>query len=241
MHDFLSELGFTFGRWMDQAGMLAPRVVEAGIVFAVGWLLAVIFRRLAVAALRRGRFDVTSHRLGLSRLLAQGGAEVSPSSAIAEMLYWLVLAGALLQALSVLQIAELNGFIAGTVTFLEHLVIAFVIAAGGYVVSLFFGRAALIAAANAHLRPARWIGAGVQGLIILFTLALALEQLGLAPGVVRDAFAILFGGVVLALALAFGIGGRTVARDILEQRWKQEHTGSPDHPDDRPAAELRHQ
>jgi hypothetical protein len=235
MRDFFSELSFTLQQFLGAAAALAPRVVAALVILALGVLVATLVRRFALVLLRRSRFDVTSHRLGLAGLLARGGAEMAPSEVVASMLYWLVLAGSILQGLSALDLPSVDRFVGGTVSFLTRLVVACLVAAGGYVVSLFFGRAALIAAANAHMRPARWIAAGVQGFIVLFAAALALEQLGIAPGVVRDAFSILFGGVVLALALAFGIGGQTVAREILEQHWRH------DHPDrDRERDELRH-
>lgn len=235
MHDFLYELTYSLGQWANAARTLAPRVVAALLIVAIGILVAWLVRRLALALLTRSRFDVTSHRLGLSALVAKGGVERSPSALVASMLYWLVLAGAILQGLTALQLPAMDRFVSNTVAWLSRLVAAFLIAVLGYVVSIFFGRAALIAAVNARLRPARWIAAGVQWLIILFTSALALEQLGLAPGVVRDAFSILFGGVVLALALAFGIGGQTVAREILEQRWRHEQEER-----DREPGEIRH-
>ena len=237
MDVFLQGLADTFRNWWNVLLLLAPRAVAAMVFVVLAILVAALVRRALRFLLRRMQFDVTSHRLGLTRLLRQGGTEISPSDAVASFASGLVLAGGILQGLSALQVPSVDNAVSAIVTFLEHLVVAFVIAAGGYIVSRFFGRAALIAAANAHLRGARWIAAAVEGLILLFSTALALEHLGLAPDVVRDAFSILFGGVVLALALAFGLGGRSVAQEILEQAWHPEHPAPPDH---EPPSELRH-
>ncbi len=237
MDVFLQGLADTFRGWWDAVLVLAPRTVAAIVFVVLGVLAASLVRWLLRASLRRIQFDVTSHRLGLTRLLRQGGSEIAPSDAVASVASGLVLAGGILQGLSALQVPAVDSAVNSIVTFLERLIVAFVIAAGGYIISRFFGRAALIAAANAHLRGARWIGTAVEGLILLFATALALEYLGLAPDVVRDAFSILFGGVVLALALAFGLGGRSVAQEILEQAWHHEHPAiaDPDSP-----SELRH-
>lgn len=237
METFLRGLADTFDTWWNAALMLAPRAVAAVVFVVLGILAAAVVRRLVRWVLRRVQFDVTSHRLGLTRLVQQGGSEITPTDAVASMASGLVLAGGVLQGLTALQIAQVDNAVDSAVTFLERLVVALLIAAGGYIVSRFFGRAALIAAANAHLRAARWIAAAVEGLIVLFSSALALEHLGLAPDVVRDAFSILFGGVVLALALAFGLGGRGVAADILQQAWHHEH---PTPPDADASSELRH-
>ncbi len=238
MEVFLQGLAETFRTWVDAALGLAPRAVACVVFVVLGVLAARIVRWLMRALLRRVDFDVTAHRWGLTRLVRQGGSEITPTDAVASMASGLVLAGGVLQGLTALQVAQVDNAVDASVTFLERLVVALLIAAGGYIVSRFFGRAALIAAANAHLRAARWIAAGVEGLIVLFSTALALEHLGLAPDVVRDAFSILFGGVVLALALAFGLGGRGVAAEILQQAWHHEHPLPPDGAD--ATSELRH-
>jgi len=53
---------------------------------------------------------------------------------------------------------------------------------------------------------------------------MAMEQLGIARGTVLAAFTIIFGGLVFALALAFGLGGKDIARKYLERRFKLEET-----------------
>jgi hypothetical protein len=84
----------------------------------------------------------------------------------------------------------------------------------------------LIAAVNAEWRAARLVAYCVQGLILLFAVSISLEQLGLGRTTIVAAFSILFGGIVLALAIAFGLGGRDLAKEFLEQRVKGEERRS---------------
>ena len=87
----------------------------------------------------------------------------------------------------------------------------------GALVSGFVRRSVLIAAVNAGLAPARLLATVAQtGLMVLF-IAMALEHLGLGRQVILTSFTILFGGVVLALSLAFGLAGRDLARELLER------------------------
>ena len=90
----------------------------------------------------------------------------------------------------------------------------------GLLLANFFAEATLIATVNAQIQEARLIANLVRWGIGLFTAAMVLTQLGIAKEIVVSAFSILFGGVVLALALAVGLGARHIAREALERRWR---------------------
>jgi len=96
--------------------------------------------------------------------------------------------------------------------------------------SMFFSGGALIGLVNAQVRSAKLIAGLFQILILIFFSAMAIEQLGIARGIVVATFAISFGGVVLATAIAFGLGGKEMAKDILERRFKgaKEEKAKPD-------------
>ena len=79
----------------------------------------------------------------------------------------------------------------------------------------------LIAAVNARLPEARLLARAVYWAVLLFAAATALTHLGIGKEMVLVAFGITFGGMVLALALAFGLGGRGLAREILERRLRR--------------------
>jgi hypothetical protein len=85
----------------------------------------------------------------------------------------------------------------------------------------FLAEAALIAAVNAQIHEARFVAYLVRWTLYLFTGAMVLTQLGIAKEIVVAAFCIIFGGIVLALAIAIGLGGRHLARNILERRLRR--------------------
>ena len=84
----------------------------------------------------------------------------------------------------------------------------------GYVIAGFVSRAVLIAAVNSGYHYAKIIAEAVRLCLIVMILAMVLEQLNVAPSIVNAAFSIMFGGVVIALAIAFGAGGIDAARKI---------------------------
>ena len=107
-------------------------------------------------------------------------------------------------------------------SFLPPLFTAALILLVGWLVANFLSQGVLIAAVNARLPEARLVARGVYWGVVLFSVATALAHVGIGKEMVLVAFGITFGGVVFALALAFGLGGRAVARHILERRLRRE-------------------
>ena len=106
------------------------------------------------------------------------------------------------------------------ILYLPNVFVATVILFFGYMLSNFLGRTALITAVNAGLKLSGLIGRFVKLTIFLLAVTMALEQLGIGRETIIISFAIIFGGIVLALATAFGLGGRDIAKEYLEKKIK---------------------
>ncbi len=122
------------------------------------------------------------------------------------------------------KIADLKevDLLVGIPSFKSAKTIALIVLANGPFLGNFLGRAALIASVNAGVRLSSLLSKGVKTVIMLFALAMSLEQLGIGRSTVIAAFTVVFGGVVLAPALAFGLGGQDLARRLIEKRFKKE-------------------
>jgi len=112
--------------------------------------------------------------------------------------------------------------------YLPNVFVAIIIVILGYMLGNFLGRAALIASVNAGMQLSRLFGRVVRYLIFILSVLIALEQLGIGKETVLLAFAILFSGIVLAMAIAFGLGGRDLAREFLEKRLAERPGGDDD-------------
>ena len=88
----------------------------------------------------------------------------------------------------------------------------------------YLARSALISAVNMQVRSARLIGLGVKWMVLLLSAAMALNQLSIGGQILTLAFGILFGGIVLALALAVGLG----SKDVVSRTWEQQSSRPPD-------------
>ena len=191
---------------------LLAAVVIVGFGVVVAWLLRFVTRRVLVLA----RFDRYVDSLGGGQILGRADVRVLPSALAANAVFWLVLVSFIMAALAALHVAFVDQVIAGFFLYLPNLFAALLILFGGSLLASFLSRAALLSAVNAELPSPRAIALMVKFVIAILTFAMALEQLKIARSIVLAAFIISFGSVMLALALAFGLGGRGVVARLLE-------------------------
>jgi hypothetical protein len=114
--------------------------------------------------------------------------------------------------------------------YLPRVFVALALFVLGTLLGAFIRRTVLIAAVNAGMPSARFLAAGAQAAVMALAIAMALEQLGVGRQIIVMAFAIVFGGVVFALALALGWGGHELARDALQRLFRRQPTDAA--PDD---------
>lgn len=197
---------------------ILPNVLAMMILLLVGLGIAWGMGNLTERLLRVIGLDRLCDRIGIAAALLRGGIKADPSCVIGRITYWLIVIFAATASLGALDVAPINEAAHSLLSYIPHLVTASVIGIIGYLVSNFMSQAVLIAAVNAGLPPARWIAAGTRWGIQLLTVAMALEQLGIAQHIVVVGFGITWGGLVLAAALALGLGGKDLAKDFLERR-----------------------
>lgn len=194
-----------------------PRLMAALVVVLVGWLGGMLIRGALRRVLKGGAFDSWFERIGLASLLRRAGWEAPPSTCLSGLVYWGVLATAAMLSLTAFEMPLLDRMATEFFLFLPRLGVALVILGSGLLLSGFLARAVLLASVNADFPVPRVVASAVRLLVIMLSAAMALEQVGIATTMVGVAFSIAFGGVMLGLALAFGIGGQDLARDLLRR------------------------
>ncbi|HHD10827.1 MAG TPA: hypothetical protein ENK42_00155 [Deltaproteobacteria bacterium] len=201
--------------------MFIPHLMVLVVIVVIGLVVALAARAITARLLSAIGFDTWSAKLGFASLLQKGGVAMSPSQFSSQLVYWFILIVFGLAALSTLGTEITDTIVSRSLEYIPRLISAGLLLVIGWLVASFIARAILIACVNAGVVYARFIADGVKILILILIFAMAFEELHIAPGMVKIAFSILFGGIVLALALAFGLGGRDVARKILEERIKK--------------------
>jgi len=208
---FLTSLQAFWG----QIALFLPKLLAALVLLLGGWMLA----RLLRAAVRRGLealgFARMAERSGLEALLRQGGVELSLAGIIAGVVFWLVLLVVAVSAANSLGLDAVAGLVNRVALFLPNVVVAILVLVFGTLFARFLNRL-LFTWLNGIKAPAALVlSTGTEYAVQVFALFIALEQLEIGTRLLTVAFAIAFGGLVFALALAFGLGGRDWAADRI--------------------------
>ena len=218
MWAFLTEvIQKTLAGFGERMAAFGPNILAMLVILVAGVLVAGSLHFALKLALPWLGFDRFAERLGLEMILRKGGITRPASAALAVVVAWAVLAVFVLLAIGALNLQFAMDLVSRTFTYLPQVLIAAALLVLGGLVSAFLRRSVLIAAVNAGLPSARLLAGAVHTALMVLFVAMALEHLGVGRQVILTSFTILFGGVVLALSLAFGLAGRDLAREFLER------------------------
>jgi hypothetical protein len=210
----------SLNRFLAKVITFVPNLLAMITILIIGFLIAWIVKILLLRFLKAIQFDKVSERWGLTHILSKGGMTYSPANLLSGFFYWVIVLITLILGINALEVAATQNFIARFFNYLPNLFAAVIILAIGYLIAIFLSQAALIAAVNAQIDSARLLARVVRWFVIILSLTMALYQLGIAESIIIVAFTVIFGGIVLALAIAFGWGGRELAKDFLEKLYK---------------------
>lgn len=226
-------------------GLLA--FLLAVVVMAlIGALFAVVLRK----ALSSMHFDerlASRQAPGALTNVSEWSPANSPTLLISRAVLWLCLLAGVAIGLTAFNasFSETNNVSLFFLPYVTHIVGAALLIIGGTLLARFLARSVLIGAVNAQLQYARFLSLGIKWLVLVLTAAMALDHLRIGGGIVELAFGILFGGIVLTLALAIGLGSRDLVSRSIEKTIDKPTTLHPDlseHPrsDTSQAPPLRH-
>jgi hypothetical protein len=198
-----------------------PRLLAMLIIVVVGWVVARLAKAILPRILNFVRFNSLFVKAGVTQVLTKA-ALPTPSEMLARLVFWVLWITFILFGLEALQIPALQEEISALFRVLPQIFVALVILFVGGLIANFASRATLLAAVNANSPSPRLISTVVRFVIIALAVTMALERIGLGRGVVLIAFSTFFGAMMFGLALAFGLGGRDLAKELLERRFLEE-------------------
>jgi hypothetical protein len=218
-------------KFMGKVIAFLPNLLAMITILIVGLVVAWFVRILLHRLFRAIQLDKRSASWGLAVALSKEGVPYSMSHLLSRFFYWLIVLVTLLLGINALELKVTQLLISQFFTYLPHVFAAVLILVVGYLLAAFLAQAALVAAVNAQMESARVFSRIVRWFIIILSLTMALYHLGIAERVIIAAFSITFGGIVLALAIAFGWGGKELAKDFLEKQYRRKvkKNEEPDH------------
>ncbi len=223
----LDTLRETLGSFVHALVLFLPRVLSMLVIMAAGFLVALVLKAMVRRIFGIATFRKYCDSAGLTQMMRKA-ALPPPVEFLGQVIFWVVWIVFIVLGIDALGISALREQISRFFMFLPQIFVAMIVLFIGLLIANFFSRATLLAAANANYPSARLLSNLVRLLILIFFVTMALEQIGLGRHVVLIAFSIAFGAVMMGTAIAFGLGGRDVARQVLEKQFLHKESSEKD-------------
>ncbi|KPK68108.1 MAG: hypothetical protein AMJ84_11735 [Acidithiobacillales bacterium SM23_46] len=205
--------------FMVEVGQFFPKLLVAAIILVAGWMVAKLVRVGLAKGLKLVNFNVLAERAGMDDFLKQGDIKTDTVGILALLAYWLVILLALMMAFNSLGLTYVTDLVGRVVLFVPKVIVAVVILAIGAYFARFVARVVSTYAKNVGIEDADLLGRISMYAIMVFVVLIALDQVNIGGDIIRQTFLIVLAGGVLALAIAFGIGGQKWAGQILDRWW----------------------
>jgi Mechanosensitive ion channel, conserved TM helix len=214
-------LGQSMQRFVTQLAGVLPKIMALVVAIVVSILLAWVLAALVRRLLSSIRFDERLTRWGLSSV-TELAPLTSPTLLVSRATGLFVLLMGLLIGIASFDV-ELTALLVRTIFgYMPNVMGALLVLLVGNIIARFVARSVLIGAVNMNFQYARLLSVGVKWLVMVLTVAMALEHLRIASGIVELAFGILFGGIVLTLALAIAFNSKELVTKSLDRDLKKD-------------------
>jgi len=208
----------SFNAVITQITDFLPKLLAALVLLFIGWLIAKAVRSGVRRLLAIAHFDRLAEKAGIEEFLKHGEMHVTLGGIISEVSYWLVLLIVLVTVSSGLGLTAVANLFNRVALYLPNIIVAVFIIIFGTLLARFINRLVFAWLRNLGVEGALTISTVAEYSVQIFAVFVALEQLAIGTQLLTTAFAILFGSICLALALAFGLGGREWAAGVI-QKW----------------------
>lgn len=202
--------------WTQLAGFV-PQLLAALLLLFVGWIFASLIRTGVVKLLDVLKFDELSQKTGIDAFLKQGNIHASLSRIVANLIYWLFILVMIVMVSNSLGLHTVAELFNRVVLYIPNIIVAILVLVFGVLLARFINRLVFAYLNNMGVEGALTLSTISEYAVIIFVIFVALEQLEIGTQLLTAAFQIGFGAIGLALALAFGLGGRDWAAGVIRR------------------------
>lgn len=194
-----------------------PRIIGAILLLTLGWMIAKVIRKGIIRFLKLVKVDVLAEKSGIEDFLLRGGVKYTTVTILANLVYWSIMFTVTLAVLNSLGLQAAAELFNKIILYIPNVFVAVLVLIFGTLFAKLFRGVSYTYLNNVGIGGAEVVSAIAQYAILIFVVSIALEQLSIGGQILVSAFQLAFGALCLALALAFGLGGRDWAAQILEK------------------------
>ncbi|MFZ7112714.1 MAG: mechanosensitive ion channel family protein [Desulfatiglandales bacterium] len=198
-----------------------PELIGAVIIFVIGLIIAKLIKKAVVKLLRIIRFDSATEKTGVKGFLEKGNILKTPSEILGLLVYWFIMILVLVASLDALGLPIVSDILNDIFLYIPNVVAAIIVLILGTMFANLLSAIVRTAASNAGFATAEALSKVAFFAVVFFSVSIALIHLGIGADIVAATFIIAFGATALALALAFGLGGKDAAAEYLK-RWLED-------------------
>jgi len=209
-----------FGDLSERVIGYIPNLLGALLIFIVGWIVAVGLERLIVKILQMLRADKLTDATGMKETWEKFGVDFSLSKFIGALVKWFLIIIFLIAATEVLGLAQVSAMLTQVFQFIPQIIVAVLILMAAALLGNFLERVVKASAESAGVSASNFVGALAKWAVLIFALLAALVQLQVAPQMIQTLFMGLVAMFAIAGGLAFGLGGRDLAAELLDRARK---------------------
>jgi len=193
-----------------------PKLLAVLVILLIGWVVAKVARFAVRRLLDLMHFDRFAQKSGLEAFMSHSNLELSLSGIISQIVFWLVMVLFIITGANALGLTEVAVLLGQLANYLPHIIVAILVLIFGTLLARFVNRLVFAWLYSIKFSRALAVSTSAEYGVQILALFMALEQLGVGMQLIHSLFIIVFGAFFLALAIAFGLGGRDWAARVIE-------------------------
>lgn len=202
--------------WTGFIGFL-PSFLGAVIMFIIGLAIATVLGKLSAQIIRILRIDSILEKIGFKKSLERANLNLNSSKFIGELVRWFFIIVFLMAATDILGLSQVTNFLARILLYLPQLIVAVLILLAAVLIANFLQKLVKASVEAAGFASANILAAITKWSVLIFAILAALLQLGIVPTLIQTIFTGFIAALVISSGLAFGLGGKDFAADILNK------------------------
>ena len=198
-----------------------PALIGAIVVFGIGWFISVFLGKIVAEILKKIRFNQIFEKGNWDEALAKADIKVDASAFIGAIVKWVFAIVFLMAAVEVLGLKEFAGFLGNILGYLPNVIVAAFILVVTVIITDILEKVVRAAVESIRVGYGQIVAAIIRWSIWIFAILAILIQLRVAPSLIETLFTGLVAVIVIAAGLAFGLGGKEIASDVLRDMYKK--------------------